>query len=96
MDQWMNVFEWIRMDGSTAGYHRFHKFHVLRAAWLCAQSSFSGLTAVILACLGRIAMLREQLRLRNDHLLAQRARLPEEHQELLLYLRDGLRMVMAE
>ena len=32
----------------------------------------------------RIAMLREQLRLRNDHLLAQRARLPEEHQELLL------------
>lgn len=30
-----------------------------------------------------IAMLREQLRLRNDHLLAQRARLPEEHQELL-------------
>lgn len=29
-------------------------------------------------------MLREQLRLRNDHLLAQRARLPEEHQELPL------------
>ncbi len=28
MDQWMNVFEWIRMDGSTAGFHRFHKFHV--------------------------------------------------------------------
>ena len=31
-------------------------------------------------------MLREQLRLRTDHLLAQRARLPEEHQELLLHL----------
>ena len=34
----------------------------------------------------RIAILRDQLRLRNDHLSAQRARLPEEHQELRLGL----------